>query len=72
MESERKQENNIVLKNRIITGFKLFTTIKIRIIVELSSKQAGMQASVYPSEAKRARAKLMYSTRRHHIRHGYR
>ena len=39
------QENNTVLKNIIITGFKLFTTIKIRKIVELSSRQAGKQAS---------------------------
>jgi len=31
-----------------------------------------MQASVHPSEAKRARVKLTYSTRRHHVRCGYR
>ena len=36
----------------ISTGFKLFTTIKERIIVKLSSRQAGMQASVYSSKAK--------------------
>jgi len=52
--------------------FKLFTTINKRIIVELSSRQASMQASVHSSEAKQAGAKLTYSTKRHHIRLGYR
>jgi len=45
----RIQEINTILKNRIISGFKLFTTIEIRIIVELSSRQASKQ---HPSEAK--------------------
>jgi len=40
-----------VLQNNINVGFKLFIIIKKRIIVELSSTQVGMQASVYPSEA---------------------
>jgi len=31
-----------------------------------------MQASVHSSEAKQAGAKLTYSTKRHHIRLGYR
>ena len=65
------QENNIVLDNRINIGFKLFTTIKKRIIVELSSKQVSMKASAHSSKAKQAGVKLMYTTRRHHIRCGY-
>ena len=47
--SIRIQENDTVLKNSINTCFKLFTTIKIRIIVELSSGQVRKQ---HPSEAK--------------------
>jgi len=31
-----------------------------------------MQASVHPSKAKQAGAKLTYNTRRHHVRRGYR
>ena len=53
------------------TGFKLYTTIKIRIIVELSSWQASMQVNVHPNEAKQARAKLTHNTRCHHVRYGY-
>jgi len=34
------RKNNSVFKNRINTCFKLFTTIKERIIVELTSRQA--------------------------------
>jgi len=30
-----------------------------------------MQASLHSSEAKQARAKLMYNTRRHHVPRGY-
>jgi len=60
------------LKNNINIGFKPFTTIKERVIVELTNRQAGMQASVHSSEVKQAGAKLMYSTRRHHVRLGYR
>ena len=44
----------------------------VRIIVELLSRQEGMQASVHPSEVKQAGAKLIYSTRRHHVQRGYR
>jgi len=61
----------MILKNSSSTGFKLYTTTKIRIIVELSSRQVGMQASVHPSEAKQAGAKLTYNTRGHHVWHGY-
>ena len=32
--------------------FKLFTTIKEKKIVELSSRQASMQASLHPSKTK--------------------
>ena len=39
-------------EDNISTGFKLFTIIKERIIVELSSRQAGMQANIHSSEAK--------------------
>ena len=34
------------------TGFKPFITIKERVIVELTNRQEGMQASVHSSEAK--------------------
>ena len=68
----RIQESNAVLKNSISTCFKLFTIYKKRIIVELSSRQAIMQASVNSSEAKLIGAKLTYNTRRHHVRRGYR
>ena len=47
--SIRIQENDTVLKNIISTGFKLFITINEKIIVKLSSRQAGMQASVHSS-----------------------
>jgi len=53
------------------TGFKLFTTVKERIIVELPSRQVGMQASTHSSKAKQAGVKLMYTTRRYHIQCGY-
>ena len=66
------QENNIVLKNSISKDFKLFTIINKRIIIELSSRKADMQVSGHPSEAKQVGVKLMYNTRRHHVRHGYR
>ena len=65
-------EKQYNLENSISTGFKLFTTIKERKIGELSSRQANIQASVHPSEAKRAGMNLTYNTRRHHIRLGYR
>ena len=69
--SIRIQENDMILENRSRTGFKLYTTIKIRIIAKLSSRQVGMQASVHPSEAKQAGMKLTYNTRTHHVRRGY-
>ena len=50
------QENVTVLENNISNGFKLFTTIRERIIVELSRRQADMQASRHLSEAKQAEA----------------
>ena len=40
------------LKNSISNGFKLFTTIKKRIIVKLSSWKAGKKVSEYPRGAK--------------------
>ena len=46
------QKNNIVLKNSTSKNFKLFTTIKKRIIVKLSSRQANKQVSEHPSGAK--------------------
>jgi len=46
------QENNTVLKNSISNDFKLFTIIKKRIIVKLSSKQENKQASKHSSRAK--------------------
>ena len=70
--SVRIQENDTVLENRINSGFKLFTTIKERVIVELINRQAGMQVNVDSSEAKQAEGKLTHSTRRRHIRLGYR
>ena len=39
------QKNGKVLENSISTDFKLFTTIKERIIVKLSRRQEGRQAS---------------------------
>jgi len=65
--SVRIQENDTVLKNSISTGFKLFTTIKERIIAELLSRQAGMQVCVHSRETKQAGAKQTYNTIRHHI-----
>jgi len=65
-------ENGAVLKNSISNGFKFFTIIKKRIIVELSSRQAGMQSSDHPSEAKQARAKLMHNAIHYHGRRDYR
>jgi len=61
-----------IQKNNINNDFKLFTTIKKRIIFKLStgkrvSKQANIQA-----ELSKAGAKLTHSTRRHHVRRGYR
>jgi len=41
-------------ENSINTDLKLFTIIKKRIIVELTSREADMQASVHPSEANQA------------------
>jgi len=38
-------ENNIVLNNSISNGFKLFTTIKKRNIVNLSCGQASKRTS---------------------------
>jgi len=69
--SLRIQKNNTILKNSINTSFKFFITIKKRIIVELTSRQADMQASVHPSEAKQAGAQLTYNTKRHQVRCGY-
>ena len=66
------QKNNTVLKNSINNGFKLFTTIKKKIIVRLSSSQAGRKVSDHPSKVKQAGAKLTYSTRRHYVRRSYR
>jgi len=68
----RIQKNNTNLKNRINTGFKLFTTIKNRIIVELTSRQANMHADVHPIKAKQPGAKLTYNARRHLIQRDYR
>jgi len=59
------------LKDSINAGFKLFTIIKERIIVELTSRQADMQASIHPSEVKQAGMKLTYNTKRHHVQRGY-
>jgi len=52
--SVRIQKYDTILENSSSTGFKFYTTIKIRIIIELSTIQEGMQANVYPSEAKQA------------------
>ena len=64
------QESDTVLKSSISKDLKLFTTIKKRIIVKLSSMQAGKQVKEHPSKAKQAGAKLMHSTRHHHARRG--
>ena len=45
-------KNDTILENSSSIDYELYTTIKIRIIVELLSRQAGMQASVHLSEAK--------------------
>ena len=40
------------MKNIISNGFKLFTSIKKRIIVKLSSKKGGKELGEHPSGAK--------------------
>jgi len=40
------------LENNISNGFKLFTTIKERIMVRVSSRQVDRQISEHPSRAK--------------------
>jgi len=42
------------LKNSINKDFKLSTTIKVRIIVKLSNKQADKQVNEHPSEVKQS------------------
>jgi len=64
-------EKRCILENSTGNDFQLITIIKERIIVELSNRQAIMQASVHSSKAKQAGAKLTDSTRRHHVRRGY-
>jgi len=60
------------LKNNINIGFKLFITIKKRIIITLSSRQAGKQVSDIQAELKKAGAMLTHNFRRHHVWRGYR
>jgi len=67
----RIQENGAVLGNNTSNGLKFFTIIKKRIIVELSSRQADLQASGHPSEAKQAGAKLTHNAKRYDARRGY-
>ena len=62
----------IQIENSINIVFKLFTTIKGEIIVELTNRQAGMQASVHSSKAKQAGAGLTHNTKRYHVRCSYR
>ena len=61
----------IQLEKQYKYRFQTFTTIKESVIVELTNRQAGMQASVHPSKTKQAGV-LTYNTRGHHIRCGNR